>query len=78
MPESKNAHLLGVGLDGSDGHTRVTRAEDFSIVGGSDETHTRMTETLIRTFEDLGRRGRSLDKVEKKELAELIAKNSPD
>ncbi len=80
MPETRKAraHLLGVGLDGDDGHRRVTKGEDFSIVGGSEETHDRMTETLVKTFEDLSRRGRSLEETEKKELSELLQRNTPE
>ena len=32
----KSAHLLGVGLDNEDGHKRLTRAEQFTIVGGDE------------------------------------------
>ena len=56
----KSAHLLGLGLDNSDGHKRITSAEQFTIVGGSEETHGRMTETVIKTFETLKRRGKTL------------------
>jgi len=72
------AHLLGVGLDNEDGHRRVTRAEKFSIVGGSEETHGRMTETLVKTFEDLSRKGKALEQTEKNELSELIERHTPD
>ena len=72
------AHLFGVGLDGDDGHRRLTRAEKFSIVGGSEETHDRMTETLVKTFEDLSRKGRSLEETDKKELSELLERHSAD
>jgi hypothetical protein len=72
-----SGHLVGVGLDSTDGHKRITRAERFSIVGGSNETHERMTETVIKTFETLDRRGKVLDNVEKQELAEIIHKNTP-
>jgi len=75
---SKRSHLSGVGLDNTDGHRRVTQADDFSIVGGSEETHEKMTETLVKTFENLKERGRTLDTVEKKELADLLARNSPE
>ena len=40
------AHLFGLGLDCSDGHKRLTQAEKFSIMGGLEETHDKMTETL--------------------------------
>lgn len=75
---TENAHLLGVGLDNDDGHKRVTRADKFSIVGGSEETHGRMTETLVKTFEDLSRKGKSLEETEKKELSEILQKNTPE
>ena len=40
--------LLGVGLDGDDGHSRVTRGRDFYLVGGSEETHERRQDLIIR------------------------------
>lgn len=75
--KAKSAHLLGVGLDNEDGHKRLTSAEQFTIVGGSEETHGRMTETVLKTFEALKRRGKSLHGVEPKELAEIIQKSTP-
>ena len=50
--------ILGVGLDNEDGHKRVTQGEKFLLVGGSEETHGRMTETMIKTFEELESRVR--------------------
>jgi hypothetical protein len=73
----KSAHLLGIGLDNADGHKRLTSAEQFTIVGGSDETHGRMTETVIKTFEELKTRGKQLKAVEPQELAEIIHKSTP-
>ena len=73
----KSAHLLGLGLDNSDGHKRLTSAEQFTIVGGSEETHGRMTETVTKTFESLKRRGKTLERVEPRELADIIAKATP-
>jgi hypothetical protein len=73
----KPAHLLGVGLDNEDGHKRLTSAEQFTIVGGSDETHGRMTETVIKTFEELKSRGKKLEVVEPQELAEIIHRVTP-
>jgi hypothetical protein len=73
----KSAHLLGLGLDNRDGHKRLTSAEQFTIVGGSEETHGRMTETVIKTFEELKQRGKPLQAVEPQELAEIIHKSTP-
>ena len=74
---TKPAHLLGVGLDHEDGRKRITSAEQFTIFGGSDETHGRMTETVIKTFEELKTRGKKLEVVEPQELAEIIHKSTP-
>ncbi len=75
--KAKSAHLLGIGLDHTDGHKRLTSAEQFTLVGGSDETHGRMTETVIKTFEELKTRGKALQVVEPQELAEIIHKSTP-
>lgn len=74
---AKKGYLLGLGLDNDDGHKRLTSAEQFTIVGGSDETHGRMTETVIKTFEVLKTRGKALHIVEPRELAEIIQKSTP-
>ena len=71
------AALLGVGLDNADGHKRITTGEKFAILGGSAETHERMTETVVKTFEELKTRGKHLEQVEPKELAEIIHKSAP-
>ena len=72
-----HAHLLGVGLDTKDGHKRITTGEQFTLMGGSQETHERMTETVVKTFEDLKHRGKDLREVEPKELTEILRKNTP-
>lgn len=76
--QKKVSHLVGLGLDNEDGHKRLTRAEKFSIVGGSEETHDRMTETLIKTCEDIKTRGKTLEEVSKDELTDIIHKNTPN
>ncbi|MEY4941249.1 MAG: hypothetical protein RIQ93_2984 [Verrucomicrobiota bacterium] len=71
------AALLGVGLDNDDGHRRLTTGEQFAIVGGSEETHARMTETVVKTFEELKTRGKGLHQVEPAELGEILDKATP-
>lgn len=71
------AALLGIGLDNDDGHKRITTAEEFAILGGSAETHERMTETALKTFEELKQRGKKLGEVEPDELAEILQKSAP-
>lgn len=75
-PEGRAA-LVGVGLDNQDGHKRITTGEQFAIVGGSAETHDRMTETVVKTFEELKHRGKRLEQVGHKELAEIVHKATP-
>ncbi|HRE83342.1 MAG TPA: hypothetical protein PLN52_20015 [Opitutaceae bacterium] len=72
------AGLIGVGLDNDDGHKRVTTGEQFALVGGSQETHERMTETAMKTFEELKRRDRHLETVDPRELAEIIHRSTPN
>jgi hypothetical protein len=73
----KRVGLIGIGLDGNDGHKRITSGEKFVLVGGSAETHDRMTETTLKTFEELKRRDKHLETVDRKELAEIVHKVTP-
>jgi hypothetical protein len=73
----RQAALLGLGLDNDDGHKRITTGKNFAIVGGSAETHEKMTETVVKTFEELKRRRKPLVAVEPKELAEILHKSTP-
>jgi hypothetical protein len=69
--------LWGIGLDNKDGHKRITTGDKFAILGGSAETHEKLTETVVKTFEELKQRGKELEQVEPKELAEIIHKSAP-
>lgn len=75
--QQDNTHLIGIGMDCKDGHTRITSAEQFSIMGGSEKTHDCMTETVCKTFEDLKNNGKTLDNVEESQLSDLLHKNMP-
>ncbi len=76
-PSAPAAGLIGLGLDNADGHKRITTGEQFAILGGSEETHGRMTETVIKTFEELKTRGKQLHQVESVELAEIVHRSTP-
>lgn len=65
--------LLGVGLDNDDGQTRITRGENFFLVGGSHETHGAMQEKCIKLNEKLDARGKTLDNLERREFLDLAA-----
>lgn len=69
--------ILGVGLDHKDGHKRITTGEKFVLLGGSQETHEVMTETMVKTFEELKRRDKPLEAVDPHELGEIIDKSRP-
>jgi len=69
--------LLGIGLDNDDGHKRITKGDQFVLLGGSEETHGRMTETVVKTFEELKHRRKHLSEVERAELDEIIQKSTP-
>lgn len=68
--------LIGIGLDNKDGHKRLTTGEQFAIVGGSADTHERMTETVIKTTETLKKRGKDFDTAEPKEIVETLASHA--
>jgi len=75
--QPKLGGILGVGLDNEDGHKRITTGEKFVLVGGSQDTHERMTETMVKTFEELKRRDKQLETVDPHELGEIIDKAQP-
>ncbi len=66
--------FLGVGLDNEDEHKRVTRTRDFTIVGGSEETHERMQDTAIHFEESLDKKGKTLQEASLREVLELLAR----
>lgn len=72
----RDAMMLGVGLDGKDGHKRVTKGENFCLIGGSEETHEAMTETAVKINEKLARRGKKLADVSREEFADLVREAS--
>jgi len=69
--EQRRAGMLGVGLDNSDGHKRLTKGENFLLVGGSAETHERMQETAVKINEKLDQRGKRLEDVSGEEFRDI-------
>jgi hypothetical protein len=64
------AMMLGLGLD-SDGHKRLTRGDNFVLVGGSAETHEVMTEKVIKINEKLTSAGKRLEEVSREEFDDI-------
>ena len=71
-PVQRKHHLLGLGLDNGDGHTRITRGDNFSLLGGSETTHEKMQETCIKVNEKIRQRGKTLETVSRQELTDLF------
>ena len=72
-PKNKNdskAMMLGVGLD-SDGHKRITKGDNFALVGGTEETHEQMTETAVKINEKIASRGKRLEEVSHEEFDDI-------
>jgi hypothetical protein len=68
--KKRKARILGIGLD-SDGHKRLTSGENFTLVGGTEETHENMTERVIKLNEKLKSRGKHLDSVTSQEFEDI-------
>ena len=73
---SDDAKLLGLGLDGADGHKRITKGDNFYLVGGSEETHERMTETAVKFNEKLARKGKRLGELSGEEFLDMMREAS--
>lgn len=63
-------NLIGVGLD-SDGHKRITKGDNFALIGGSKETHEKMTETTLKINEKLKKRGKAMHQVSREEFDDI-------
>lgn len=64
--------IVGVGLDNQDGHQRLTRTDNFVLVGGSQETHERMQDVSIHFNEALDKRGKHLAEASVPEIIDLM------
>jgi hypothetical protein len=65
------ATLIGVGLDDQGGLNRIITGKDCLVVGGSEETHAAILETMLRLESELERRGQCLAELPPDELAEV-------
>lgn len=77
----RRAMLLGLGLDNEDGHVRYTKGENFRLFGGSQETHEEMQDKAIRFNEELKKRDKRLEDINREELGEIadsIGLRKPD
>lgn len=68
---SKKMVLLGLGLD-TDGHTRITRGDNFTILGGTKDTHECMQEQAIKFNEKLSKKGKPIEQLSHQEVRDLL------
>ena len=69
--KKRRAGMLGLGLDNKDGHKRLTKGDNFLLVGGSEDTHEHMQETAIKINEKLDQRGKRLEDVSPDEFRDI-------
>lgn len=74
--DKQSAMMMGIGLDNQDGHKRVTKGDNFYLVGGSEETHEHMLETSIKVNEKLAKKGKHLSEVSKEEFTDIVREAS--
>lgn len=73
VPRKKlRAAIIGFGLDHSgNGPRRVVTGAECLVVGGSEQTHADLLETMLRLESELERVGRPLGELPPAELAEI-------
>ena len=70
--DKQPATMMGIGLDNKDGHKRVTKGDNFYLLGGSEETHEHMVETAVKVNEKLAKKGKYLSEVSKEEFSDIV------
>lgn len=61
----------GIGLDNEDGHVRITKMDNFRLLGGSEETHEHMQEKAIKFNERLKKHDKTVTDLNVKQFVEL-------
>ncbi|MFH0964112.1 MAG: hypothetical protein V2A58_08875 [Planctomycetota bacterium] len=69
--ELRKALLVGLGLDGKGEILRVTRGDNYRLVGGSQDTHEEMQEKAVKFNEELVRREKELHEISREEFHEI-------
>ena len=70
-PRRLRAAIIGFGLDGGDTPQRLSTGDQCLLLGGSEETHAEMLETMLRLESELERLNQTLADVTPIELAEI-------
>jgi len=72
MGESRVIGLLGVGFDHEDGQIRITQANPYHVLMGSEETHHELQKMCFQIDEALKEAGRPLEDYTPEEFMKLI------
>ena len=67
----KRTLLMGLGFDGADEQKRITAGKNFLLSGGSKETHELMQEKAIKFNEELDRRKKRIEDIDREEFHEI-------
>jgi hypothetical protein len=70
-PRRIKAAIIGFGLDGQGGMSRLSTGDSSVLLGGSADTHAEMLETMLRLESELERIGQPLSEVSPVDLAEI-------
>ncbi len=74
-PESGNParpHIIGLGTDHADGHTRISRGPHFEVLMGSEQTHEELQRICLEIERRLEARGLQMGQLSKEDFLELI------
>ena len=66
-------HLYGIATKG-DGHTRITKGDNYTLVGGTEQTHEIMQETAEQVIEHLKMKCKDLSELTTHELRDIAEK----
>ncbi|HMP72719.1 MAG TPA: hypothetical protein PKE55_05590 [Kiritimatiellia bacterium] len=66
------AKMIGLAVDGEDGHVRVTHGSNFSVLMGSEPTHEALQGICLQINDALKQQGRALEDLTPDEFAALV------
>ncbi|RLA17544.1 MAG: hypothetical protein DRQ56_09050 [Gammaproteobacteria bacterium] len=68
----KIVRLLGVGFDAEDGHVRITNAEKYDVLMGSEQSHEYIQQLIDKIEAQIENRGLALDDLTPEQLGEFV------
>lgn len=72
--QSRVVGLMGVGFDHQDGQIRITQADDYQVLMGSESSHKALQEICGQIEKAIFNDGRKLSDYTPEEFMELVAK----